>query len=108
MDGETRAGRRGVGASVLGVFYRISRLVLLALAVVVVLLGIVFTKAPTNASNVIVRNVLDVAREAAGPFRDVFAPKRRQDALVVNYLLATGVYLVAAYLVGKLPTGKRG
>ena len=107
MDGASKAGRRGVGATVLGVIYRISRLVLLALAVVV-LLGIVFTKAPTNASNVIVRNVLDFAREAAGPFRDVFAPKRRQDALVVNYLLATGVYLVAAYLVGKLPTGKRG
>ena len=107
MDGEGKAGRWGVGANVLGVIYRISRLVLLALAVVV-LLGIVFTKAPTNASNVIVRNVLDVAREAAGPFRDVFAPQRRQDALVVNYLLATGVYLVAAYLVGKLPTGKRG
>lgn len=103
MDG--KAGRRG--ADVLGVVYRISQVVLLGLAVVV-LLGIVFTKAPTNASNVIVRNGLDLAGEAAGPFRDVFAPRSRQDALVVNYLLASGIYLAAAYVVGKLPTGRRG
>jgi hypothetical protein len=99
--------RRGPAAvaGVLRVTYRISQLVLLALAVVVIL-GIVFTKAPTNAKNTIVSNVLDLARDAAGPFKDVFSPKDKENALVINYLLAGGVYLVLAYIVGRLPTGK--
>ncbi len=89
----------------LRVTYRISQLVLLVLAVVVIL-GIVFTKAPTNSKNTIVSNVLDLAKDAAGPFKDVFSPKDKENALVVNYLLASGVYLVLAYIVGRLPTGK--
>ncbi|GAC1444304.1 MAG: hypothetical protein NVS3B26_22010 [Mycobacteriales bacterium] len=95
--------RRGDGpAAVLRVVWRVSRYVLLSLAVIV-LLGVLFTKAPTNAHNVIVRNVLSLAREVAGPFRDVFAPKRPQDALVINYLVAAGVYLLIGVVVGKLP-----
>jgi hypothetical protein len=99
--------RRGPAAlaGVLRVTYRISQLVLVVLALVV-FLGIVFTKAPTNAKNTIVSNVLDLARNAAGPFKDVFSPKDKENALVVNYLLAGGVYLVLAYIVRRLPTGK--
>jgi len=99
--------RRGpaAAAGVLRVTYRISQLVLLVLAVVVIL-GIVFTKAPTNAKNTIVSNVLDLAKDAAGPFKDVFSPKDKENALVINYLLASGVYLVLAYIVGRLPNVK--
>ena len=93
--------RRAAAAGVLAVVVRVSQLVLVVLAVVV-LLGIVFTKAPSNTANVIVRNALDLARGAAGPFKDVFAPKGREDALVANYLTAAGVYLLAAVLLGKL------
>lgn len=94
---------RGDGATaVLRVVWRVSRVVFLALAVIV-LLGVVFTKAPTNMHNVIVRNVLSLAKDVAGPFRDVFAPKKPQNALVINYLLAAAVYLVLGVVVGKLP-----
>ena len=81
-----------------------TKYVLIALAVIV-LLGVLFTKVPTNGDNVIVRNVLTLARDVAGPFKDVFAPSRAQDALVVNYLVAAAAYVVLAMVVGKLPTG---
>lgn len=98
---------RGDGPpAVLRVVWRVSKVVLLALAVVV-LLGILFTKAPTNAHNVIVRNALSLARDVAGPFKDVFAPTKPEDALVVNYLVAAAFYSVMGVLVGKLPTGSR-
>lgn len=97
---------RGDGpAAFLRVVWRVSRLVFIALAVVV-LLGVVFTKAPTNAQNVIVRNVLSLARDAAGPFKDVFVPKKRENALVVNYVVAAAVYLLLSVVVGKLPPRK--
>ena len=86
----------------LRVVWRVSRVVFVALAVIV-LLGIVFTKAPTNMHNVIVRNVLTLAKDVAGPSRDVFAPKDRQNALVINYLVAASVYLGLGVLIGKLP-----
>lgn len=103
-DGTKGHRAQKVFGGVLSVVYRISRLVLLLLAVVV-LLGIVFTKTPTNDANTIVSHVLDLARTVAGPFKDVFAPKDKENALVVNYALAAGVYFVLAYIVGKLPTG---
>lgn len=90
---------------VLGIVVRVCRLVLGLLAVLV-LLGIVFTKAPTNPHNVLVRTSLRLARDAAGPFRDVFVSTSRQTALVENYALAAGVYLLLAVLVGKLATGR--
>ena len=55
--------------------------------------------------NEIVSNVLKLAGEVAGPFRDVFAPKNKESALVVNYLLAAAVYLGLSVIVGRLPTG---
>lgn len=80
---------------------RVSRLVLLLLAAVVAL-AVVFTLAPTNAENVLVRNVLDLAEQVAGPFRDVFTADDPDRELVLNYGLATLVYLVAATVVGRL------
>ena len=91
----------------LTIFYRVARLVLLLLAVAV-LLGIVFTVAPTNGDNVIVRNVLDLADGAAGPFRDVFTVDGDAEReLVVNYAFAALVYFALSVVVGKLPGGKR-
>ena len=100
-----RSPRNGL-VGVLAVVYRVSRLVFLLLAALV-LLGIVFTKAPTNAHNTIVSHVLDIARSAAGPFKDVFAPKNKSNALVINYGLAAAVYVVLSVIVGKLPTGAK-
>jgi hypothetical protein len=88
--------------AVLRVIWRVSQVVFVALAVIV-LLGVLFTKAPTNAHNVIVRNVLSLAKDVAGPFKDVFAPKKPEDALVINYLVAAAVYFGLALVVGKLP-----
>lgn len=90
----------------LTIVYRISQLVLLLLAVIVVL-GIVFTLAPTNEDNVIVRNALSIAEGAAGPFKDVFTVMDKPDReLTVNYGFAAAVYLLLSFVVGKLPGGK--
>lgn len=86
----------------LGIVWRVSRVVFLLLALVVVV-GIVFTLAPTNEDNVIVRNALSLAETVAGPFRDVFTADDADRELVYNYGLATAVYLLAASLVGRLP-----
>ena len=100
--------RTGAGArETLSIVYRVSRAVFLLLAVVVAL-GIVFTVAPTNAGNVIVRNVLSLARDAAGPFRDVFSVgDNAEREVVVNYTFAAVVYFVISVVVAKLPGGKR-
>ena len=98
-------GVRGDGAAaVLRAVQRVTTYVLFALAVVV-LLGVLSTQAPTNMGNVIVRNVLSLAEEVAGPFKDVVAPNKAQDALVVNYLVAAAAYLVMGNVPGRLPVG---
>lgn len=90
----------------LTVVYRIARLVFFLLALVVIL-GIVFVLAPTNADNVIVENVLELADTVAGPFRDVFTADDAEREMVINYGLAAAMYLLAAFLMTKLPGGKR-
>ncbi len=108
MSDEAEKGtdvRAGV-AAVLTIVYRILRIVLILLAVAV-LLGVLFTRVPTNPTNVIVRNVLHIARTLAGPFRDIFKIKNPKDAMAVNYGVAAVVYFLLAVLVSRLPTGKR-
>lgn len=92
------AGLRGV----LSVVYRVTRLVFLVLALIM-LIGIGFTLAPTNADNDVVSGVLDLAERAAGPFKDVFTQQDPERQTVVNYGFAAVVYLIAATLVRKLP-----
>jgi hypothetical protein len=107
--GESTPPRRPAGdvvREVLGVVWRVARLVFLALALVV-FLGIVLTFAPTNEDNRIVSTILEWAETVAGPFRDVFTADDPDRELLYNYALATLVYLVAASLVTKLP-GRRG
>lgn len=87
----------------LAIFYRVSRLVLLLLAALLVV-AIVFTYASTNMDNTIVRHVLDYAKDVAGPFKDVFTVK--DDAkrkILYNYGLAAVVYVALSVLVQRLP-----
>lgn len=118
---ERESPRRGRGASpalgstgdglaaFLAIFWRISKLVLILLGVVV-LAAVAFLVLPTNDDNVIVRNVLSLAEDVAGPFRDVFTADDEDRRRIYNYGLAAVVYFVLALVVGKLPTGskKRG
>jgi len=92
------AGLRGV----LSVVYRVTRLVFLVLALVM-LVGIGFTLAPTNPDNDVVSGVLDLAERAAGPFKDVFTQGDPERQTVVNYGFAAVIYLLAVTLVRKLP-----
>ncbi len=95
-------GRRGDGpTAVARVVLRVSQVVLVLLALVVAL-GVVFTAAPTNPDNVLVRNALSLAADATGPFEDVFTPEGGNRALYANYATAIGVYLLAALLLGRL------
>ena len=105
---EPRSSGTGDGLrEFLGVFYRITQLVFFALAAVLVL-GIIFVIAPTNADNSIVEFVADVSDGAAGPFRDVFTvADNAEREQIVNYGFAAAVYFVLGLLVCKLPGGKR-
>ena len=109
-EGSTRTvARTGNGdglPSFLAVLWRISRLVLLALALLL-LLAIAFILLPTNDDNVIVRNVLSLAENVAGPFKDVFTSKSEDRQRISNYGLAAVIYFVLSTIVGKLPTGRR-
>lgn len=98
-DGSAAVGR------VLSTVYKVSRLVFLLLALTMVL-GIVLTLAPSNPDNVIVRNALELAEAAAGPFKDVFTQADPERQTIVNYAVAAAVYVLAATLVRKLPTGR--
>lgn len=103
-DRKPRDGGAAVGR-VLAVVYTVSRLVFLLLALVMVL-GIILTLAPSNPDNVIVRNGLELAESAAGPFKDVFTLQDPERQTIVNYAVAAAVYVLAATLVRKLPTGR--
>ena len=113
-EGTTRVERRparrpgnGDGLpSFLAVLWRVCRLVLLALALLLVL-AIAFILLPTNDDNVIVRNVLSFGEDVAGPFKDVFTSDDEDRRRISNYGLAAVVYLVLSTVVGKLPTGSR-
>ena len=93
-------------SAVLAVVWRISRLVFIALALVLVV-AIAFILLPTNEDNVIVRNVLDLAETVAGPFKDVFNDDDPDRMRSYNYGLAAVVSFVLGSVVGKLPTGSK-
>lgn len=93
-------------ADVLAIVYRVAQAVFLALALLVVL-RIVFQFTPTNDSNSVVGHVNDYAQSAIGPLKDVFNPKNMDRKVLYNYGLAAVVYLILAFVVVKLPTGRR-
>ena len=90
--------------SFLAVVWRVSKLVLVALGLVV-LLAAALVLLPANEDNVIVRNVLSLGQWAAGPFRDVLTVDDPDRMRVYNYGIGALAYFVAAALVGRLPTG---
>jgi hypothetical protein len=105
-DTQTRPSRPRDGLpTFLRIFYRVCRLVLLALAAVLVL-AVVLILAPANDDNGIVSAVFDLAERVAGPFKDVFTVEDDDREKIVNYAVAAVVYLVAATVVSKLPTGR--
>ena len=88
----------------LATVYRVPRLVFLLLALIMVL-AIILSLAPSNPDNVIVRNALELAEAAAGPFKDGFTQRYPEPQTIVNYAMAA-VYVLAATLVRTLPTGR--
>jgi hypothetical protein len=102
-----QSGGNGDGLSTfLSVLWRISRLVLLLLGLVV-LAAAALVLLPANEDNVLVRNVLSLGETVAGPFRDVLTVDDPDRMRVYNYGLAAVVYFVLAAIVGKLPTGSK-
>jgi hypothetical protein len=98
---------RGEGlAAVLAVVWRVCRLVLLALGLLLVA-AVACLVLPTNRHNGVVSDVLSWAQHVAGPLKDVFTDKDPDRAHIYNYGLAAVVYFVLSALVGKLPTGRR-
>ena len=103
-DREPRDGPAAVGR-VLATVYRVPRLVFLLLALIMVL-AIILSLAPSNPDNVIVRNALELAEAAAGPFKDGFTQRYPEPQMIMNYAMAAVVYVLAATLVRTLPTGR--
>ncbi len=98
---ETAAGGGDGLRSFLGVFARVSALVLTVLALVLVA-AVVLVVAPTNESNVLVRWVLDAADQVAGPFATVFDISGRAARAAANYGLGAAVYLLLAKVVTRV------
>lgn len=101
--------KRGNGdglPTLLATVWRISRLVFLALAAVLVL-AIACIYLPTNENNDIVSNVLSLGETIAGPFKDVFTDDDPDRVRTYNYGLAAGVYVLVGTIVAKLPTGSK-
>jgi len=92
-NGAARLGR--------GLMRSISRLVVGATAVVVVILavGIVFKDLNANAANTIVRSFERFAGDLAGPFNQMFRPKNAKVGLSVNWGIAAAVYLAAGRIL---------
>jgi hypothetical protein len=103
---EPRTGGGDGLASFLAVVWRVARLVLLALGLLL-LVAVAFLLLPANEDNVIVSNVLSLADRVAGPFRDVFTVEDPDRMRIFNYALAAAVYFVVGSVVGKLPTGSK-
>ena len=98
--GVTRGGGDGA-REVLRIVLVVTRLVLLALAVVVVL-AILCTALPTNSDNAIVSRVVSLSKRVAGPFQDVFTGGTKKRRLYYNNALAAAVYVGLALLVGRI------
>lgn len=107
-EGTTKTERPHDGLpTFLAIFYRVCRYVFLALALILVL-AIVLILAPANEDNSIVSGIMDLGEQVAGPFKDIFTVDDAEREKIVNYGLAAVVYFVAASLITKLPTGKKG
>lgn len=91
----------GVGRAGHALVRLVTRLVVGATAVVVVVLavGIVFEDLNANAGNTIVRDFGRYAGDLAGPFNQMFRTKKPKVGLSVNWGIAAAIYLVAGRIV---------
>jgi hypothetical protein len=67
-----------------------------------ILVGIVLVLADANASNHLVRWVLDRSRELVGPFHDVFITRTRKGEVFKNWGLALLGYYTAGRILSRL------
>jgi hypothetical protein len=96
-SGPITGGNRGRGAAAAGsMMLTIARLVKLVfgLLALVVVVAIVLRLLDANASNVIVRDVHDTARDLVGPARNLFSIHDPKLAITVNWGIAAVFYAV--------------
>jgi hypothetical protein len=104
----TTSARPGIaarGASAAGSFMlALSRLVRAVawLVVLIIVAGILLRVLDANTSNVIVRDVHDVAKTLVGPFANVFKLHDHKAQLAVNWGVAAVVYLILGSIIAKL------
>ncbi|MEV5748062.1 hypothetical protein AB0L00_09610 [Actinoallomurus sp. NPDC052308] len=90
-DGERLRNGLGRATGVLATLVAVAATVI----AVVLALHIAFVVFSANQANPIVRTVNDWSRGLAWEFRDLFTPKDRRVAVLVDYGIAAVVYLIA-------------
>lgn len=105
VDSKPPRNRDGL-ATFLAIFYRISRLVFLLLALLC-LLAVILILTPANAENEIVQFVFALAGTVAEPFTNLFDLEDPEREAAVNLGVAALVYFLLSVLVTKLPTGAK-
>lgn len=94
-------GIRTAAARVAGVLATATT-VLAAIVCVILALDIAFTVFSANEGNAIVRTVGRWGHGLAWQFRDMFTPKDRRIAVLVDYGIAAVIYLIAGRVVAGL------
>jgi len=90
----------------MGTLARVVRLIV-AIAVLILVAGIVLVLLKANATNTIVSDVHDAARWLAGPFDGIFSFHNARVALAVNWGLAAVVYLIVGGLIARALSSRR-
>ena len=96
------AGRGAWAAgSVMVIIARIVRL-LVTIVVAIIVAAIVLRVLSANPSNVIVRDIHDVAKTLVGPFNNLFSISNAKLAIVVNWGIAAVVYAIVGGFIARL------
>jgi hypothetical protein len=93
--GRSRTGSAGLVAA------RVVRLIT-ALVVGLIVVGIVLVVLDANASNGLVKALLDAARWLVGPFKGIFSLDSHKATVAVNWGLAAVVYGAVGTLIARL------
>jgi hypothetical protein len=99
-----RMAAAGMAAGVGALLLTIARLIRLLAGVVALLIAaaIVLRLLSANPGNAVVRDVHDVGRALAGPFKNLFLIKNPKTSILVNWGIAAIVYLVVGGLLASL------
>ena len=98
-------GRTSSGTSTMGSgLYTVARVITTIASIVaaIIVAGILLKVLNANASNDIVRWVLDAASWLVGPFKGLFTIHNADMRVIVNWGLAAVVYLLIARLIARL------